>query len=285
MAEPDASELPIFELGLAIVPTERVPLHIFEERYRAMIGDCLERETPFGIVFRDDDGARAIGCTALVSEVLERYDDGRLDMIVRGGEPFRVLDRFDAPEWPAAQVEMIEPTTSGEAGDELSETRTAFAALLEAVGAEPQRAEKADDAFTIAAQVELPGKEKQRAARGGGRTRAADRARALPEGAARRRQALARDLRAGQVERARLRPDRPATALSSARPVRRPRRRLRGGDQPRRGACRQPRRPTAWAPPKNRLSSGQRVTSKPRASSRSSAAGSIPGSAWTIPSS
>ena len=57
---------------------------------------------------------------------------------------------------------MIQPTTSGEASDELSETRTAFAALLEAVGAEPQRAEKADDAFTIAAQVELPGKEKQR---------------------------------------------------------------------------------------------------------------------------
>ena len=162
VAEPGASELPIFELGLAIVPSERVPLHIFEERYRAMIGACLERESPFGIVFRDDDGARAIGCTALVSEVLERYDDGRLDVIVRGGEPFRVLDRFDAPDWPAAQVEMIEHGRGEETGDELSETRAAFAELLEAVGAEPERAKQADDAFTIAAQVELPGAEKQR---------------------------------------------------------------------------------------------------------------------------
>lgn len=165
MAEPRSSELPIFELPLALVPSEHVPLHIFEQRYRAMIATCLEEEAPFGIVFRDDAGARSVGCTALVSEVVERYDDGRLDVIVRGGDPFRVLDRFDAPRWPAARVEMIEievAIAEEELDEELAEARAAFAQLLEAVGADPARAAAAENAFTIAAQIELPGAGKQR---------------------------------------------------------------------------------------------------------------------------
>jgi Lon protease-like protein len=158
----DAVELPIFELPLAIVPAERVSLHIFEERYRAMIGASLEHGTPFGILYRDDDAPRTIGCTALVADVVERYDDGRLDIICRGGEPFRVLERFDAAEWPAASVEMIalvdpEP----ELTEELAAARAAFAGLLEAVGADAARADAAAGAYVIAGQIEMPPGEKQ----------------------------------------------------------------------------------------------------------------------------
>ena len=89
-------ELPLFELPVVLLPGELMPLHIFEERYKRMIGHCLETEEPFGIVLRDDDGsARRIGCTARVTEVLERFDDGRMDIVVTGEEPFRVLERFD----------------------------------------------------------------------------------------------------------------------------------------------------------------------------------------------
>ncbi len=161
MPDPGSSELPIFELPLAIVPSEHVPLHVFEPRYRAMVASCLEGDQPFGIVFRDADGARAIGCTAHVRQVVERYEDGRLDIIVRGGEPFRVLDRFEAAEWPAAQVRYIDDeATEGGVGDELADARAAFAELLVAVGAERAPAGAAPDAFAIAAQVELPGAEK-----------------------------------------------------------------------------------------------------------------------------
>lgn len=74
----DAVELPIFELPLALLPGELLPLHIFEDRYKRMIGRCLERGEPFGIVFRDaEGGARRIGCEARVTEVTERFDDGR----------------------------------------------------------------------------------------------------------------------------------------------------------------------------------------------------------------
>lgn len=171
VAESRRSELPIFELPLAIVPGERVPLHVFEPRYRSMIGNCLETESPFGILFADDDGPRLIGCSALVSEVVERYEDGRLDIVARGQEPFRVLDRFDAPEWPAARVEPLAAEATGadtEPGAELTAARAAFAELLAAVGAERERADAAADAFTIAAQVELPGAEKQDLLEAGG---------------------------------------------------------------------------------------------------------------------
>jgi Lon protease-like protein len=155
-------ELPIFELGLALIPGEQVPLHIFEPRYRAMIGHCLSESLPFGIVLSDDEGARTLGCTALVSDVVERYDDGRLDIVVTGARPFRVLERFEADEWPAGTVEMIAAEElAGEASEELAEARATFAELLESVGAQPERADAAPGAYAIAAQVEMPPAEKQ----------------------------------------------------------------------------------------------------------------------------
>lgn len=158
----DDVELPIFELPLAIVPAERVSLHIFEDRYRAMIGASLEHGSPFGIVYRDDAGPRQIGCTALVADVVERYEDGRMDIICRGGEPFRVLDRFEAAEWPAANVEIL-TVSEPEPGmtEELAAARAAFAGLLEAVGADAARADAATGAYNIAGQIEMPASEKQ----------------------------------------------------------------------------------------------------------------------------
>ena len=161
MSEDDV-ELPIFELPLAIVPLERVSLHVFEERYRAMIGTSLEHGSPFGILYRDDDGPRNIGCTALVADVVERYDDGRMDIICRGGEPFRVLERFEAAEWPAAQVEMLTVSEPDPLlNEELAAARAAFAGLLEAVGADADRADAAPGAYAIAGQIEMPAGEKQ----------------------------------------------------------------------------------------------------------------------------
>ncbi len=161
VAAPDAVELPIFELPLALVPGERVPLHIFEPRYRAMIGACLEHETPFGIVLKDDLGPREVGCSATVTDVVERYEDGRMDIVCRGLSRFRVIERFEADEWPAGLVEPLGPDPAAEPGPELDAARAAFAALLEAVGAEPARADAASGTYPIAAQIELPPREKQ----------------------------------------------------------------------------------------------------------------------------
>jgi Lon protease-like protein len=164
-----AVELPIFELPLVLLPGELVPLHIFEDRYKRMIARCLEDGEPFGIVFRDDDGsARRIGCEARVTEVTERFDDGRLNIVVTGERPFKVLERFESPDFPAGEVEPIdavaETDETADAPGDGERARGAFAQLIERVGGEaPETAAlEALDSYGIAARVELPPETKQR---------------------------------------------------------------------------------------------------------------------------
>lgn len=166
MADDASNELPIFELPVVLLPGELMPLHIFEERYKRMIGHCLDTEEPFGVVFRDDDGsARRIGCTARVTEVLERFEDGRLDIVVTGEEPFKVLERFDGDDFPSGEIESVELPSSvtGEDESAAEDAREAFADLVKRVsGSEPDTDGLAEsDAYTIASRVELPVHTKQ----------------------------------------------------------------------------------------------------------------------------
>jgi Lon protease-like protein len=147
----DGVELPIFELPVVILPGELLPLHIFEERYQRMIGYCLESAEPFGIVFRDDEGtAHRIGCTARVTEVLERFDDGRMNIVVTGEQPFRVLERFEGADYPAGEVAPIRPEDESDEEDpEAADiARQAFDV-------------EAEDSYGIASRVELPVETKQ----------------------------------------------------------------------------------------------------------------------------
>lgn len=84
------TEIGLFPLGIVLLPGEKAPLHIFEERYKELIEECLQRGEEFGIVFGDDDGVRSVGTMAAVLEVLERFDDGRLNIVVEGRRRFSV---------------------------------------------------------------------------------------------------------------------------------------------------------------------------------------------------
>ena len=86
-------KIPLFPLGVVLLPGMRLPLHIFEERYKLMISECLADGRPFGLVYFDGDSIHAIGCTARVTEVIKRYDDGRMDIITRGERRF-VVEEF-----------------------------------------------------------------------------------------------------------------------------------------------------------------------------------------------
>jgi Lon protease-like protein len=101
-------DFPLFPLGLVALPHEVVPLHIFEERYKAMIGECLENGREFGIVFADDDGLRPNGCAVEITEVLERHADGRLDILTRGTRPFRVVQEHFDHVYPSGEIEFLE---------------------------------------------------------------------------------------------------------------------------------------------------------------------------------
>jgi Lon protease-like protein len=100
-------DFPLFPLGIVALPHELVPLHIFEERYKTMIAECLEQGSEFGIVWAEDDGLRPVGCAVEIAEVLERMEDGRMNILTRGTRPFRIVDRQDDLPYPAGTVEFL----------------------------------------------------------------------------------------------------------------------------------------------------------------------------------
>ena len=84
--------LPLFPLDVVLFPGMALPLHIFEPRYKEMIGECLDHDSAFGIVRAIEDGIAQIGCSAEIVTVVKRYDDGRLDIVTRGLQRFEIVE-------------------------------------------------------------------------------------------------------------------------------------------------------------------------------------------------
>ena len=147
---------PIFPLPLVLLPTELAPLHIFEERYKRMINVCIEDAAEFGIVWLGDSGLAEVGCTARITELIDRMDDGRMNILVRGGRPFRLLRRIDDLAYPAGDIELLDDE------DDASEShadavRTSYAEVVEkATDERPNDEDLAGlDAYGMAATIEL----------------------------------------------------------------------------------------------------------------------------------
>lgn len=92
MAHPNREDVPLFPLGVVLYPGERAPLHIFEHRYRELVRYCLETGEPFGVVLTDDDRMAEVGSLVQIERVLQRYEDGRLDILVRALERIRIVE-------------------------------------------------------------------------------------------------------------------------------------------------------------------------------------------------
>jgi Lon protease-like protein len=156
-------EIGLFPLGMVLLPTERVPLHIFEEQYKELIGECIDLEQEFGLVLQDDDGIREIGTRAAVVAVLERFDDGRLNVVVEGRERFRVVALTSGRPFRTADVEPLddlEPDADEGAVDTAVENLRRVAELA---GTDAENLDPVTEApsFELAARVELEPKLKQ----------------------------------------------------------------------------------------------------------------------------
>jgi Lon protease-like protein len=161
---------PLFPLGIVLLPSEVVPLHIFEERYKLMIGECLESDGEFGIVWLSDDGLREVGCTARITQVLAELEDGRLNILVAGGRAFRLMRRIDDMPYPAGDVQMLDEAEPAEAEDDdaaaaelAAEARERYADLVEHVTDERPSADDLEDldAYGMAATIEFDAGSKQ----------------------------------------------------------------------------------------------------------------------------
>ncbi len=98
----------LFPLNLVVFPHTRIPLHIFEPRYKALMHECLERGLEFGINLVEDGHMHPVGCTVRIVDVTQRYPDGRIDVIIEGQERFRLLE-LKTSEHPFAvgEVEIL----------------------------------------------------------------------------------------------------------------------------------------------------------------------------------
>ena len=101
-------ELGLFPLPIVLVPTERIPLHIFEPRYKELIDECIELGEEFGLVLATGDGAvHEIGTRARVAKLVEVLDDGSMNIVVEGGERFRLLDLTTGRAFTTGIVEQV----------------------------------------------------------------------------------------------------------------------------------------------------------------------------------
>jgi ATP-dependent Lon protease len=156
-------EIGLFPLPLVLMPGEQTPLHIFEPRYRELVAESLERAEPFGLVLADDDGIREIGTRALVVEVLDRFDDGRLNIVVEGGERFRVVGLTTGREFQTAEIDALDDELEQPSEDEREQTLAAFDKVVEAAEAELDEFDRDGDdlSFQIAARIDLGTEVKQ----------------------------------------------------------------------------------------------------------------------------
>jgi Lon protease-like protein len=154
---------PLFPLGLVLLPGEVVPLHIFEERYKQMIGECLDEEREFGILWLAEDELKEVGCAARITRVLEQFEDGRMNILAEGTTPFRMERRIGDLAYPAGDVVLLddEPDTDDAA---LERARAAYADLVEEVTDSRPETETLSEmgAYAMAATVDINPAAKQK---------------------------------------------------------------------------------------------------------------------------
>ena len=111
--------LPLFPLQVVLFPGGELPLHIFEERYKEMIGEVLRDRQEFGVVLASEKGVVNTGCTATIDKVLRRYPDGRLDILTRGRRRFEILLLNDERQFLRGAVEFFDDEASEPASPEI----------------------------------------------------------------------------------------------------------------------------------------------------------------------
>lgn len=151
------NELGLFPLGLVLLPTELVPLHIFEERYKDLIGECLDDDSEFGLVYADDAGIREIGTRARVAEVLTRFEDGRMNILIEGGDRFELRELTSGRSFQTGDILPIEDVDDSADASTVERARALFGRLREMTSSEiaVPDADTPQLSYVLAARVEL----------------------------------------------------------------------------------------------------------------------------------
>lgn len=152
-----ATDFPLFPLQLVVLPSEVVPLHIFEERYKTMIGECLANDSEFGVVWLADDGLHEIACACHIERVIETLEDGTMNILTRGTRPLRVVERQSHLPYPAGVVEFLQDTDEEVEPALATAARSVYAELVrKAADKQPDEQQlRAMSAYDMAATVDF----------------------------------------------------------------------------------------------------------------------------------
>jgi Lon protease-like protein len=156
-------EIGLFPLGVVLLPTERIPLHIFEPRYRELIAECVDEEREFGLVLSDDEGLREVGTRAAVIDVLDRFEDGRMNIVVEGRERFRLVELTSGRSFQTGEVEPVVDEAGEPDAASVDRALHLLRRLGELAGADVEGLEvkSAVPSFELAARVEFEPRLKQ----------------------------------------------------------------------------------------------------------------------------
>ena len=127
--------LPLFPLDVVLFPGTPLPLHIFEPRYKEMIGECLSQHRTFGVVRVIEQGLAEVGCTAEITTVVKEYPDGRLDIVTEGRQRFEVVRLDQERSFLQAEVIMIDDEPGAAPQAETSRAVQLHSELLAIAGA------------------------------------------------------------------------------------------------------------------------------------------------------
>jgi Lon protease-like protein len=128
--------IPLFPLDVVLFPGTALPLHIFEERYREMVGECLKEDKPFGVVRADGEKMAIVGCTTKIVRVVERYSDGRLDILCEGMRRFEIEGLDESRKFLQADVEFFEDEGAGSTRPDREDCAALHFATLQMAGIE-----------------------------------------------------------------------------------------------------------------------------------------------------
>jgi ATP-dependent Lon protease len=158
----DSLDLGLFPLDLVLLPGERAPLHLFEPRYRQLYADCTLEDQPFVVVHAGQTGTAEVGCSARFEALVQRFDDGRLSVVVEGLAPVRLIEETDGHLYFSARVERLDdepgPAAATLVADVLGRFRTLAGLDADAM---PDAGEGIALSYAIAALFELPSSAKQ----------------------------------------------------------------------------------------------------------------------------
>jgi len=150
------SLLPLFPLDVVLFPGVPLPLHIFEPRYREMIGECLQEKSMFGVVRSQEEGVAQIGCTAEIVAVTKTYDDGRMDIVTQGRERFELLELNHERSFLRGEVLFVADEPGKPDAEELARAVRLHQEILALAGAQQDLSEETESPLSYQMAGSLP---------------------------------------------------------------------------------------------------------------------------------